>query len=365
MNYFKVGCNFDPDLLKGVILLNEQHDDAKINEMYGCLKEHAPYSARPKYRIPEASRNDIAKYIRTALDNGITFNYSLNSIYPGSKQFLHDNLSGISESLKWLYDSGVSTITISNPIMAEIILASPYTFNIEVSTIAHIDTITQIKYWKDKYSIQKICGNLLKNRSVKFLSHAARYCNENDIIYNVMVNEFCSIGSHAGRSYSTHCIYRDSCYLCHAENTTVREDGLFNSYPMNRCMDARLAPQDWLKCHFIRPEDVIRYNKIGINHFKITGRTADTNFILQVCDAYLTKKWNGNLLELWKQLESINRPPNDPNSKSPIIIKNPRLDGFLDHWFTPEGFDCAIELCGETCKYCDRWYKNNYFQLGK
>ena len=36
----------------------------------------------------------------------------------------------------------------------------------------------------------------------------------------------------------------------------------------------------------------------------------------------------------------------------PIYIDNKKLDGFLDHWFD-KNFECANQLCGTTCKYCE------------
>lgn len=74
---------------------------------------------------------------------------------------------------------------------------------------------------------------------------------------------------------------------------------------MGRCIQSRARAADWLKMNFIRPEDLKLYNTIGINHFKITGRTGSTNYILKVAEAYADGYFNGNILELWKHLETI------------------------------------------------------------
>lgn len=56
--------------------------------------------------------------------------------------------------------------------MAEIIRRVSDKIGIEVSTIAHLDSLTQIKIWQELYGITKICIGLNKNRDINFLSAA-------------------------------------------------------------------------------------------------------------------------------------------------------------------------------------------------
>lgn len=74
---------------------------------------------------------------------------------------------------------------------------------------------------------------------------------------------------------------------------------------MSRCIQSRFKATDGIKMNFIRPEDLKLYNTIGINHFKITGRTGSTDYILKVARAYADGYLDGNVLELWKHLETI------------------------------------------------------------
>ena len=61
------------------------------------------------------------------------------------------------------------TITVTFPLMAEYIRSIDKKIGIEISTIAHTDTVTQVAIWKERYDIRKVCGNLYKNREVAFL----------------------------------------------------------------------------------------------------------------------------------------------------------------------------------------------------
>lgn len=355
VNKFKLGTNFDVELLKKVVELNKKYDTSKVTELYGSTSKHAALAARPDFRLPNIEDKKLEEYVKVAKSNEINFNYTLNSFMPfGSKCELSKNLGSIIDLLDYLDEIGVYRITVANPIMLEVIRKyAKSNIEIELSTCAHVDTITQIKYFHEVYGVNKICGNLNKNRDFKFLENAAKYCNDNGIIYELMANEFCGVG---GKNYATHCIYRDSCYMCHATNHTYEDTMLLDNYPMNICTKSRNENQaNWLRMRWIRPEDVKVYNEIGLNHFKITGRTGSTEYIIRTITAYLEGTFKGNLIELWKPLESIK-----PNTLESDIVKieidNSRLDNFIDVF--KNGKVCDYEVCGETCKYCDNFYKS-------
>lgn len=359
MNYYKIGCNFDFHLIDGIRELNEINDLAKVNEFYGSIRIHDYLTARPSFRLPDINIKELERYVKACSDAGIEFNYTLNSLYPGSKSDLFRKKQEIIDIIYLLHDIGVKTITISNPILAHIIRDTCLNIRLEVSTIAHIDTITQIKVWKDLFAIDKICCNILKNRQIKFLKKAALYCHENGIILDLIVNEFCNIGGEInGSQYSTHCIYRDSCYLCHSKNISKEDDNLFNSYPMHYCILSRKNPYAWLKSQFIRPEDIKLYNQIGINYFKITGRTGGTEYILETVKSYIQESLFGNLIKLWKPLETIKKDIKEYEFNHLNFIDNKKLSNFLTFWFNNENHDCANEICGETCTYCNDYYNN-------
>lgn len=357
MNFFKVGINFDFNLIPLFKELNEKYEGkGKIIEVYGSDRAHASLAARPDFRLPDVSSEDIKRYVRELKELGIMFNYTMNSIFPyGSKKELLEHKQEVINFVKWLEDIGVYRITVANPIMLEIIRnEAKSNIKIEMSTIAHVDTVTQIKYYKDKYNVDKVCGNLLKNRDFDFLRAASDYCAKEGIIYEVMANEFCGVG---GDNYATHCIYRDSCYICHASNKTLDDANSFNEYPMKLCSNSRnQSPANWLKLRWIRPEDLRFYNDIGIHHFKITGRTGSTRYIKQTIEAYMSEEFDGNLLNLWKPLESIKGASEFDTYYN---IHNKSLDGFIKVWTSSSPKKCENEVCGETCHYCENFYERN------
>ena len=101
-------------------------------------------------------------------------------------------------------------------------------------------------------------------------------------------------------------------------------------------------------------------NDIGIDYFKVSGRTGSTEAIVENMNYYMSGSYEGNLLGLWKPLQSIfnGKTEKEVNGQLIDFIDNKKLDGFLDHWFKPEeGFECNDQLCGMTCDYCHQFYQ--------
>lgn len=355
-NFFKVGYNFDIDLPKKFDELNQKYDN-KIEEVFGSISIHDWMAARPTFRLPTMSGEDFRKHVKELLKYNITFNYTLNAPFIGSLSYINTNLSHIHNALDFLESAEVKRITISIPLLGEIIREhSKDAFELELSTIAELNSVTQIKALKESIGINRVCMSLSKNRDFGFLEACQKAAESLDVKLNLMVNEFCIGG---GVDYSTNCIWRQSCYNFHSVNKTKEECELFHRYPMGRCIMGRKSdPYNWLRARFILPQWLKYYNKIGINHFKITGRTGGSIYLHKVIEAYMKERWVGNLLELWKQLESIydGKKDSDNDYISDCILSS-KLDKFIDHWTDNPQFDCNKELCGTTCKYCKEFYE--------
>lgn len=357
INQFKVGCNFDPLIIDKAAELNEKYKGiAEIKEWFGSDAENHMVTARPKWRLPDISKKDFEKFVRRSLDKNIVFNYTMNSIQPYcSKVEMLKHKKDIQDLVKYLEGIGVYRITFANPMMA-MFIREVSDIELELSTIAHLDTVTQAKYFHETLGVNKFCGNIMRNRDKDFLERLAKYANENNIIIELLANEFCGV---AGNTYATHCAYRDSCYLCHAANVTKEDSMSYDNYPMHFCMSARDDHSDvaWLRMRWIRPEDLHYYNSIGINYFKISGRTGTTEYITKLMEAYMSQKWEGNLLNLWKPLQTIYNGNQEFTEELPINIPNKKLDGFLDHWFN-QNCECSNFLCGTDCTYCKDFFDN-------
>lgn len=357
MNQFKVGCNFEHELITIADELNSEFKNkAEIKEWFGSSPNYAELTARPQWRLPNISDKEFEKFISDARDKGQIFNVVLNSIQPyGGKPEMVAHKKEIQDYVKYLESIGVYRITFANPMMA-MFIREVSDIELEASCILHIDAITQMKYLHDTLKVNKLCNNILKNRNKLFLTNLANYCNKNDIILELLAQEFCY---NAKKNYAAPCLYRDSCYLAHATCKYKQESMSYNNYPMKYCINSRNGNDaSWLKSRWIRPQDLHYYNDLGINYFKLSGRTGGTEYITKIMTAYMSETYSGNLLELWKPLETIYNGEKESSHAFEDYIETEKLDGFLDHWMV-NNFECENEECGKTCNYCNNWFNEH------
>jgi hypothetical protein len=358
MNRLKIGCNFSDSLIEFIKNSIYRYPNVKITEVFGSRSESSLLTARPKFRLPDISRNDFTEYVKSLSEMNVDFNYTLNANTLGGKKDILKNRGEILRYIEFLVSSGVKVLTVSLPLMAEYIRKVSADIRIEISAIAHIDSISELQVWKEKYGINKICVNISKNREIIFLTKLAEYCKKRDIIVTLIANEFCGNGvmPKDGESIvASNCIYRDHCYCLHSLDYGT-DDELDDNYPMGRCIESRNDNSVWLKLYFIRPEDMKLYNSIGINNFKITGRTSGFSFLEKVVTAYLKESHDGDLLDLWKHPETIGA--SEDLFVSEYSLPNYKLEGFLQYWFKNPEHRCSNELCGETCAYCNDFYRD-------
>jgi len=351
VSFYKVGCNFSEDLL---VFLSAQDNNAKnrVVEVYGSIADHSRLTARPVYRLPNITMDAFKNYVDSLKRYGIRFNYTLNASNLGSLADISRSKKNVLSLIDMLRKNGVDCFTVTLPIMAEMIREVSPDVEIEISTIAEVNSIGQIRTWHEKYDIKRVCIDTACNRDIWFLENAVNYCNKNGIVIYLIANEFCGNGNSCGTSK---CIYRKQCYDLHSSDYKEKDLQEANGYPFVNCIKSRQGIESWLRLGFIRPEDIKKYNQIGIDHFKITGRTASSDYLNRVVAAYLSEEWNGNLFELCQKIKTKNSK-GDIIEDTPPVIENKALDGFIDFWFENSNHRCACEECGVSCTYCNDFY---------
>ena len=337
-----VGCNFDEQLLDGMIALNKKYDEVKVVELYGSAKKEISgiQNARPDFRLTDTSISDIKNFIHKCHVNNIKFNYVINS--PLTSYWFNLKKDDYHHIQKFLDDLQVDFVTVAHPLPLKYLK-----FNFIISTILEVNNINAIKYYIDNYNVKKICLSIAKNRDEELLGSLA----DNDIsqYIEVLVNEFCSFKGIPCQNFN-----RKACYELHSLGGN--QEKLHNGFPLSWCSASRYKdPSSWLKANIILPWDIKKYNDyFGIDKFKITGRTLPTHFILKVVEAYMSQGEvvPDNLLELWGHVDQIGV---DPAKVPPIHISMNKLKHVL---FLEEVLErnCETELC-ENCGYCDEIYK--------
>lgn len=334
-----VGNNWDPALLSGILALNEKYANKGIcvDDMYGSVVGFNPFgTARPDFRIQKKSMIEINAFIEGALENGIGLSYTVNASFVNTRE-LSDRKGEIKAFVKLCKSMGLKKMIVAHPLVGEILTEESHgEFEIGLSTILQIRSIDQLKQWNERMNIYKVCNDVFMNRDFPFLLKIKRYCDSRNIRFELIVNEFCV----------DDCIDRNQCYDLHCVNKTREDTRLFSAYPMGRCMSYRYAnPVEWLKARFILPQHLREYKKVlGIDSFKVTGRTHHTSYILFVIEEYLKQDYQGNLLELWAHLENIGKNEEDYKAPSYDIDVSAFPEKFMDFYTyelveRPEVFD--------------------------
>ena len=337
---FMVGSNWDPALLRGLAELNGKFlGRAKVTELFGSLSNLNPFgTARPAFRIQERTEEELRAFAAAAKQYGIWLNYTAN-VSMVDPRVLHGRKKEIRDFLELIEELGFRRITIAHPLVGEIVAAQS-SIPIELSTILQVRDIRQLRLLKSRIpTVDKICIDVFKNRDFAWLDEFLVECEDMGITPELLVNEFCIMD----------CIDRNSCYDLHSLNMAKEETALFARYPMGRCIRLRYNdPVEWIRSRFMLPQDLPRYQTHGYNHFKISGRTHPTPYILRTTEAYMQGFFTGNMLDLWGQLENIINP--EAHARRTIIVGKPGLvDDFLGPWERGE-----LKTDDDEMAYCQR-----------
>jgi collagenase-like PrtC family protease len=149
--------------------------------------------------------------------------------------------------------------------------------------------------------------------------------------------------------------------------------GFAADYCKLSCQRMKLInPAEIIKSRWIRPEDVGRYDDMGIDYLKIIERFRSTESLTNIFEAYENRNYSDNLAKLLSlPHEGASLPPNLDMIERPDLIEtdkmmeqlevlrepfteklyidNTKLEGFLDYF---EKVDCLHMDC-DQCGYCE------------
>lgn len=356
MMKISLATNFDDQLI-------DQIKDYPIYEVYGKLKEDSIGGGRPNNALSEISKIKLEQHVKKCNEVGIKFNYLLNGSCLSNNEQSKEWQIELKKFLNYLKNIGVRALTITNPFVLKIVKKYYKNFTVRISTFACIDTFSKAKYWED-LGADFICVDFCRvNRNFKILKYMVDNLKSAKIeilMTNSCLKECPIMGIHTSG-------------LSHASNKF--DDGTkYQDWCLYACQKIQLENLDeYIKSPWIRPEDVIHYENIGIEHFKITERDFPTNELVKRVRAYTERNYEGNLLDLiqghgWTNtVENFKLNKKNNLTQEEIIeeikqvrglgcerkyprhinIDNKSLDGFID-FFVNE--NCKNN-CNE-CKYC-------------
>ena len=322
-----------------------------IYEIYGSLPASFMGTMLTRASLPEVNPEGIEDYVKKLHARNIKFSYALNALAMGNLEYTSEGQQKIFAFLEWLGEIDVDSVIVSNPFLATLIMKHFPSFEVSVSSAACVDSIPKAKFWEEM-GVSNIKLPLVVNRNFSMLNSLAKSIK---VDLEVMVSQLCLYQCPMERYHTV---------TTNTDSQVIQKEGVrsFMDWCRLQCNLIRWSnPVELIKSPIVRPEDVALYQSYGIKYFKIVGRNRNMrNKIMNVIQAYVDRKWVGNLLDIVGV--NTNPPPYElkqfyPESEferyflEPLYyIDNAKLDGFIDY-FLENGYRC-LSMCG-TCRYCE------------
>ena len=252
----------------------------------------------------------------------------------GSDELTKEGYNKICDFLKRLEDMGTQWITVCLPSLMEIAKYKTPGLKIKASTICLINSPLKAKFY-DELGIKRIVLDEDIYKRFDILKNIRKvYTGDIEIITNSFCLNDCPFKTFHFNNFSHSNIHKDK-----------------YPYYSTRCNNIHIGAENYLKLNWIRPEDLHYYSGMGINYFKLQGRTNvyDGNPAKAVTH-YIEEHYEGDLISLL-ELVSESRPLSYVRTK----IDNRKLDGFLDRFAKDPG-SCS-KICSE-CGYCKSFADN-------
>lgn len=281
--------NFDFKIIKKL--------KGKIYSSYGSLNDNAQESIVPGYALPIISVEKLKEYVTYSHSSGIKFSYIMN----------HPNIrldKGRITLLDKLNEINVDTITASNPKLITF-LKKEYPFEIYSSIACRINSIESALTYKD-FGCDVLCLDYSKNYDLEFIRLVKE---ETKVKIMILANNICLPDCPYKEEH-----FKDSEYL---EKAPIK------------CLKLKLEDTTLIKkTGFIHPNDVKKYEEVGVDFIKLGGRPKPTWWIINCVEAYYKNDYKGNCFELMNSLGSEHRYP--------AILEN--LLTSLPDFFISQGF---------------------------
>lgn len=296
-----------------------------IFEFYGCDDFFS--SGRTSSYVKPKRFSEVLKVMK---DYDIEFNYLINA-------FLLDDylvrFKDLQTHLAYLRDIGITTVTTSSPYF--LLLLKRLGFKVSTSLMQAINTESSLDYHIDLgYDRVIIDENEIRNIN-KIRTFRAATTLPIEIIVNSCCLKDCPF-------WLTHCNAESM------SNKNCSAELLGNLHLFcKKCKNYWYSdPSLLLKSMWIRPEELYKYKEIGVDYFKLGGRSKPSKDNIFILDTYIKQSWGGSIFDYLK-------PGTDPSTKFGIYhIQNKALKKFFDFFF-----EDAIGCNGNcrNCGHCEKW----------
>ncbi len=365
--------NFDPSFI-------ERIKGYPVNEVYGKLLTDVVGGGRLSQNLPAVSFSDLRRHVTLCKNNYVFFNYLLNAASSDNSEYTRQGQKQLAQLVDELWGLGISRFTVATPYLLKFLKSRYPQAWVKISVFAQVGDVRKARQWEDMGADEIVLDSLLVNREFKTLESIRRSVK---IPLQLLVNNNCYYGCSLSPYHMT--------VLASGSRKGSRTRGFLPDYCFLHCTAQKLRePARNLMADWIRPEDLVHYEALGYDSFKLAGRNLPTEVLITRLKAYAGLRYDGNLLDLvqdfgcsgkpkqslrtwknritsfwiwisnsaplkissWRKLLDLSRKRgffSAPKVEAPIFIDNRALDDFLEPILRMGG--CHNRLC-EDCQYC-------------
>jgi collagenase-like PrtC family protease len=307
-----VAANWDLELLDGLARIPE------VASVYAKLPYDIVGGGRAGSVLPSVDMAAAAAYVKAAHDRGLSFSYLLNAPCLGNLEQTREGKERLLAFVGELIDIGVDNVSVSNLALVALIRRNFPALSVRGSVLSWPTNLPRLKFQESLGVDPLILPYSEFNRDFPALER-------------ILANLKCGTVLFVNIS----CIYHCSYLAEHANNVGhASQDSqggrprqaMIDSY-LWQCTRRRLAhPELFLMSRWIRPEDLHVYEALGVEEFKIIDRSRSTAWLLRATQAYASRKYDGNLLDILS-LELLGDPHGfHPNLEEQTRARLARLD---------------------------------------
>lgn len=376
---YTLGTNFDTKVIDAI----DKYDTEKtITSLFGKLRRDMLGGGRPSYILPNITLKELANYIKHCHEKGLEFNYLYNAACMSNMEYEKAGHRKILDFTSKLIDVGVDAIATNSVYLCEVLKKKYPQLKITVGIFARVSSLEHIRRWENNGADEVTLVPSL-NRNFKLLEKILTYTKRSGISVRLIANNICVRSCHMRRNHAS--------MLSHASQNGQKKDKTLFDYALLNCTIRKIKyPTQLIAAEWIRPEDIGYYEKIcektGNNNLsiKLVERTKHTEFLERVIKAYVSRSYDGNLLDIcaWPSIKAIKQKHkfqiisgaitggyNIQNVNNIIklfnlpdmYIDNKKLDKFIEKFV--KDYSCDTSLCNieddtdgfAACSYCKKW----------
>jgi len=321
-----IPCHWDKEVIWKILSQNSPGRGITVKEVYGVLAKGGPVGhGRSSKAVVQVTPEDAVAFVRFLHAEGLKFTYLLNAPFHFHQD--SEQKRQLDQYLDWILgELKPDALMISSHELMQCVRQRDKEVDIHVSTIASVkDTEGLVKFMDVKpvrlvahHDVGKIWQNL--ERLVDF-------GRKNNVAIELMTTESCLF----------QCPNRERHY-----EHLARKGASDTPFHLTCNATKFTHPREFLMAGgVIRPEDVSLYEELGINCFKLTGRSKPSTWLPETASAYQKREYGGNLIRLLGIDPSL-------RAEEWLFVNNKALEGFAAN-FPRYGSN------EEKASYCDAW----------